>query len=190
MALRLAIESERQAAAPTDPAEKIATAVASSVLLATGLSWITWLYPDSFSPYLDKPLNFLAVAVPFFSGLWLAWCLPQLRLTAYIFLGVIPGFMGFLAWLLFHFIYGRQFPPEHSPLNFLIYLSSAMLWFPAGKLVLSRVKRAIERSTIEEGSELGGGDGNGRDSFQITIEIAKAMGPIVLALLPYMFKKN
>ena len=116
--LRSKIESERQEAAPTNPAEKITTAIASSVLFATSSSWITWLYPDSFSPYLDKPLNFLAVAVPFFSALWLAWSLPQLRLIAYVFLGVFPGFMGFLSWLLFHFIYGKQFPPEHSPLNF------------------------------------------------------------------------
>lgn len=64
-ALRSKIESGRQEVAPTDPAEKIATAIASSMLSATGLSWITWLYPDSFSPFLDKPLNFLAVAVPF-----------------------------------------------------------------------------------------------------------------------------
>ncbi len=189
-ALRSKIESGRQEVAPTDPAEKIATAIASSMLSATGLSWITWLYPDSFSPFLDKPLNFLAVAVPFFSALWLAWSLPKLRLSAYVFLGAFPGFMGFMSWLLFHFIYGRQFPPEHSPLNLLIYLTSGMLWFPAGKVVASRIKRVIGRSSAGRNLDSVDGGRNEFDSLQITLEIAKALGPIVLALLPYMFKKS
>jgi hypothetical protein len=46
------------------------------------------------------------------------------------------------------------------------------------------------RSTIGEGSDLEDSGGKGIDSLQITIEIAKAVGPIVLALLPYMFKKS
>jgi hypothetical protein len=184
------IERETYEAAPTGPVEKVTTAVASSILLATCFSWITWIYPDSFSPYLDKPLNFLAVAVPFFSALWLAWSLPQLRLVAYVFLGVLPGFMGFLSWLLFHFFYGHQFPPNHSPLNLVIYLTSAMLWFPAGKLVASRVKRAMGRSTTVEGADLMDGGGKPIDPLQITLEIVKVVGPIAIALLPYIFKKN
>jgi hypothetical protein len=188
--LRSNIEHERQGAAPTDPVEKVTTAVASSVLLATSFSWITWVYPDSFSQYLDKPLNFLAVAVPFFAASWLAWSLPQLRLVAYVFLGVIPGFMGFLSWLLFHFIYGKQFPPAHAPLNLVIYLTSAMLWFPAGKLVASRVNRAMGRSTIAQGADLEDGDEKIIVPLQITLEIVKVVGPIALALIPYIFKKN
>lgn len=65
-ALLLQNRKKRREASPTDPLEKVMIAVALSFLLATCASWITWLYPDNYSIYFDKPLNFLAGAIPFF----------------------------------------------------------------------------------------------------------------------------
>lgn len=98
--------------------------------------------------------------------------------------------MGFLSWLLLHIIYDKTFPPDGLKQNLLIYLISSILLFPSGKLMASRAKRVFDHSVGETDLGLGGEPGPRLSPLQTTLQIVKDAGPVILAILALLFKKN
>jgi len=186
-ALRSAIDSRLEDTA-RGPVDKELMAVALSTLMAVMFCWVTWAYPDTaVTRVFDKILNFLSVASPFFAALWLGWSLPRLRLSTYPILGVLPGFLGFVAWFLFHTANGG--PPSNWQSNLFVYASSS-LWFLAGGAIGARIRGSLGWLSEASGERPPHKSPQGGNWRKALPGIVHDVAYIVVALLPYVLAKR
>jgi hypothetical protein len=166
-------------------------AVTLSIFLSAAFSWLTWLYPNTLSNVLDRLLRFFSVASPFFVALWLGWSLPRLRLSRYLFVGLLPGFMGFVGWSLLYSANQRHYPSEWRS-NLIVYVASAALWFLAGGAIGARMRignlRLRVRGARREADQLG--DPQREKSPGMLLGIMHNVAYVLVALLPYLLAKR
>jgi hypothetical protein len=182
--LRFSIDSGLQDTA-TGPVDKALVAVASSICLAVIFCWVTWIYPDTpFTQILSKIFNFLSVASPFFASLWLGWSLPRLRRSTFAMLGLLPGFIGFVAWFLLKTIFQSKYP-RYWALNLFAYVASAALWFVAGGAIGARI-RGPQGWSRGAPAEPGTPDDSTGNWLGTPLSIFHDAALIVVAVIPYL----